>query len=347
MTTRHREKVLPWFLALNCAYGAILAALTILDFAGADRFWFGALNFYLPHVIWALPGVLLAILSLRVAWRWVWAPLLCIVWVLGPIMGFCWSMHTQQGPAEFRIMTWNVKYGGPGKITQAAMALEIDAARPDIVLMQDSTGLLDGPLGSFFKGWNVQSSGQYIIASKFPLDSGEVRLIPYFGENHTCFRCRLHLGAKTIILYDAHFQSPRNGLNAFREVRRKPRYLPEAIDELEGNVEARLSQAHALGRLIEQEREPVVVAGDLNSPDISLACANLRRAGLHDAFAESGKGYGYTYGHLLLRHKLPWLVPSWVRIDHIMLSAQLTSRACWTGTDALSDHRPVIADITP
>ncbi|HUJ69013.1 MAG TPA: hypothetical protein VLW86_05795, partial [Syntrophorhabdales bacterium] len=203
MTTRHRQKIVPWFLAFMCAYGAALAALSMLDVLGADRFWFGALNFYLPQVVWALPGVILTVLSLRVAWRWVWAPLLCIAWVLGPIMGFCWGMHTLRGPAEFRIMTWNVKYGGSNEITQAAFALEIDAARPDVVLMQDATGLLDGPLGGFFKGWNVQSSGQYIIASKFPLDQVEVRLIPFPGENHTCLRCRLHLGTKTIILYDA------------------------------------------------------------------------------------------------------------------------------------------------
>ena len=122
-------------------------------------------------------------------------------------------------------------------------------------------------------------------------------------------------------------------------------FVGGAIEELEENVEARLSKARALGRLIRQEREPIVVAGDLNSPDASLACATLRQAGLHDAFAQAGKGYGYTYGHFLLRRRLPWLAVPWVRIDHVMLSGYLTSRACWAGTEDLSDHRPVIADI--
>lgn len=348
MTTRVWKKGLTWFLlALTCAYGAVLGTVTVLNVVGSDRFWFGALNLYLPQIIWAAPGVVLTVLSLKAARRWVWAPLLCVAWVLGPVMGFCWAMHAPPGPGGVRIMTWNVKSGGNNPIIQAEIALSIEAAGPEVVLLQEADGLLEGPVGRLFREWNVRSSGQYIIASRLPLDEGEVRLIPFRGENHTCLRCRLHLGAKTLVLYDAHFQSPREGLNAFREVRREPWYLPGAIEELEENVEARLSQARALRKLIDGEREPVVVAGDLNSPDASLACATLRRAGLHDAFAESGKGYGYTYGHSLLRHRFHGLIPSWVRIDHIMLSSHLTSYACRTGTEDLSDHRPVIADITP
>lgn len=345
MTTATRRKVPVWFLTLTCAYGAILAAMTILNRFGSDRWWFGALNLYLPQIVWAVPGVLLTALSLgRAARRWIWAPLLCIAWVLGPIMGLCWHGHAPRS-ASVRIMTWNVKYGGYNKITQFAISCDIDSARPDVVLLQDAGGLLNGPIGRFFRGWNVRSFGQYIIASRLPLDEGEVRLIPFSGENHTCLRCRLHVGTKTVILYSVHFLSPRWGLDAFREVRRLPWYLPSAVQQLEENVEARLSQARTLREMVRQEREPVIVAGDLNSPDSSLACAALREAGLHDAFAEGGEGYGYTYGHSLLRRRLPWHGVSWMRIDHIMLSPELQSGACKAGTEKVSEHRPVIAEV--
>ncbi len=244
-----------------------------------------------------------------------------------------------------RIMTWNIKYGGYDRLTQFEITADIDGIGPDVVLLQDAGGLLNGPIGRFLRQWNVRSFGQYVIASKLPLEEAEVRLIPYSGEDHTCLRCRLHVGTKTLILYDVHFQSPRLGLDAFREVRRRPWYLPDAIQQLQDNAEARLSQALALQELVRQEREPVIVAGDLNSPDASLACATLREAGLHDAFAEGGKGYGYTYGHLLLRRRLPWLGASWMRIDHIMLSPQIQSHACRAGVENVSDHRPVIADV--
>jgi len=320
----------------------------MLNWVGADRWWLGALNLYLPQIVWAAPGVLLTVLSLKAARRWVWAPLLCVAWVLGPIMGFCWGTQGLPGSAgdsPVRIMSWNVKYGGFNKVTQLAITCDIDAVGPDVVLLQDAAGLLNGPIGHFFRQWNVRSSGQYVIASKLPLEEAELRLIPFCGENHTCLRCRLHAGAKTLILYNVHFQSPRGGLDAFREVRREPWYLPSAVQQLDENVEARLSQARALRELIRQEREPVVVAGDLNSPDASLACATLREAGLHDAFAEGGKGYGYTYGHFLLRRRTPWHCASWMRLDHIMLSSQLHSHACRAGAENVSEHRPVIADV--
>ena len=135
------------------------------------------------------------------------------------------------------------------------------------------------------------------------------------------------------------------GLNALRVIRKKPRYLPGAIQQLENNVEARFTQAQALSEYLRQEIGPVIVAGDLNSPDDSRVCATLRSAGLHDAFAQGGKGYGYTYGHFLLQHRLPAFDFSWMRIDHIMMSSQFQSRRCWTGTGKASDHRPVIADL--
>ncbi len=348
MTTKPRGEAAIWFLTLTGAYGAILTAVTILNWVGADRWWFGALNLYLPQIVWAAPGVLLTVLSLKAARRWVWAPLLCVAWVLGPIMGFCWGTQGPPGSAgdpPMRIMTWNVKDGGHNWITQWAITGDIDEVGPNVVLLQEAEGLLQGPIGHFFRQWNVRSFGQYVIASKLPLEEAEVRWIPYRGVNHTCLRCRLHVGAKTLILYNVHFESPRGGLDAFREVRRQPWYLPSAVQQLEDNVEARLSQARALRELIRQEREPVVVAGDLNSPDASLACATLREAGLHDAFAEGGKGYGYTYGHFLLRRILPWHGASWMRIDHIMLSSQLQSHACRAGTANDSEHRPVIADV--
>ena len=347
LTTRPQGKVAVWFLTATGAYGAVLTAVTMLNWVGADRWWFGALNLYLPQIVWAAPGVLLTVLALKAARRWVWAPLLCVAWVLGPIMGLCWGTQgpPSAGDPSLRIMTWNVKYGGHSKIRQLLISDYIDEIGPDVVLLQDAGGLLNGPIGHLFRHWNVRSSGEYIIASKLPLEEVEVRSIPFLGENDTCLRARLHVGAKTLILYNVHFWTPRYGLGAFREVRRQPWYLPSAVQELENNVEARLSQARALQELIRQEREPVVVAGDLNSPDASLACATLREAGLHDAFAEGGRGYGYTYGHSLLRRTLPWHGASWMRIDHIMLSSQLQSRACRAGAGNHSEHRPVIADV--
>jgi vancomycin resistance protein VanJ len=342
MTTRFKRKTL---LILISFYIIFLFTLTALNFFGADRWWFGALNLYLPQAIWAAPAIPLLIISVMIARRWIWAPLLCIIWVLGPIMGFCWPLHSSlkpPGTVSLRVMTCNAKYS-----LHDISALFGDIVRysPDLVLLQDAGGLLDSSAGEFFRKWNVRAVDQYVIASRFPLGNAEVRWISVPGEKQSCLRCQLMLERSKIILYNVHFQTPREGLNAFRTARKEPWYLPEAIKRLKNNVESRLIQAQEIGNLVIQEQDPVIVAGDLNSPDASQACATLRNLGLHDAFAEGGKGYGYTYGHFLLQNRLPWLHSSWMRIDHIMLNPQLHSLHCWTGTGKASDHRPVIADL--
>jgi endonuclease/exonuclease/phosphatase family metal-dependent hydrolase len=280
---------------------------------------------------------------------WTWVPVVGIVWVLGPLMGFCWpksAPRTAQGSLPLRVMTWNTKYGTHDKLAHLALKQDIEWYNPSVVLLQDAQGALEGPLGRYFSKWNVRSDGQYVIASRLPLGELKLLRLPFPGGDQTCLRTQVQIGGSAVALYNVHLESPRSGLNALRVVKEKPWYLPQAVQTLAQNVEVRFSQVQALQEYVRQEQGPVIVAGDLNSPDSSLVCATLRGVGLHDAFAEGGKGYGYTYGHFLLKYRAPAFDFSWMRIDHIMMSSQLRSQRCWTGTYKASDHRPVIADLT-
>ena len=338
-----------WLLLLVVAYLMILTALTIMNHLGADRWWFGALNLYLPQAVWAAPGIFISFFFLVFARKWVWIPLLCVFWVFGPVMGFCWPVHAAResagGSVPLRVMTWNVKYGSQDKFSVLEIIHEIDLNNPAIIFLQDAGGVLNGPLGDYFKTWHVRSFGQYIVASKHPLGEMQVRYISFMNEQHTCIRTQVELGGESVALYNVHFATPRFGLNAMREVKRKPWYLPDAIRQLENSVNARHIQVRALQEYVIQEKMPVIVAGDLNSPDDSLVCRTLRVTGLHDAFAEGGKGYGYTYGHSLLHKRIPTFNVSWMRIDHIMMSKQFQARSCRVGTGSASAHRPVVADL--
>ena len=348
MSTKPHQKAPVWLLILIFTYAASLVALTILNRVGADLWWFGAFNLYLPQAVWAVPGILITAFALKVARQWIWVPLLGVAWVVGPLMGLCWPLSApreSQGSVPLRVMTWNIKYGTHDKLAHLELMHDIDMNNPAVVLLQDAGGLLDGPFGKFFSRWNVRTDGQYVIASRLPLGEIQVRRMSFSGGDHTCVRTQLKLGGTDVALYNVHFESPRSGLNALRVVKQKPWYLPKAVQTLANNVEARFSQVQELREYIRQEKGPVIVAGDLNSPDVSLVCATLRAVGLHDAFAEGGRGYGYTYGHFLLQHRAPAFNFSWMRIDHIMVSSQFQSQRCWTGTYMASDHRPVIADL--
>ena len=340
-----RLKTVPWLLILNGVYAAILAAITILNWLGPDRFWLGALNLYLPQAMWALPGWVLLLLTWRIDRFWVWLPFFCVLWVLGPVMGYNWNLR--QGRAEasgvsLRVMTWNIKYG---KHDLKPLIEEIERCRPDLVLFQDAVGAGRGPLADYFLRWQVQSKGQYLIASRYPLSAAEVHELPHSGTTKQFFlRCKVRIGSEEVSLYNVHFKTPRRSLNAFRKAKGGAGHIPKAIDRFNNNVALRLDQARALAGYLAAEKGEVIVAGDMNAPDASMVCGALRGAGLKDAFAERGRGYGYTYGHFLLKNRLPWLRVSWMRIDHVMTSSGFLGQRCWAGTGGASDHRPVIAD---
>ena len=338
-------KGLTWPFLLTGWYLASLAALTFLNWSGADRFWLGALNLYLPQFIWALPGIILAAVFFRSGRSWTWLPLVGVAWVAGPVMGFCWSLPSHQSSPQqlaLRVMTWNIKYGS---YDLAPLLEEITRRQPDVVLFQDAVDSLGGPLGAFFTGWRLYSHGQFVIASRYPLSGLEVHTLPRLEPGQEYLRCQLQFGGTAVSLYNVHLKTPRKSLNAFRTARKQPEYLPSAIETFDHNIETRLQQAGALADALGAEKGPVILAGDLNSPDSSRPCALLRKAGLHDAFAERGRGYGFTYGHFLFKHRLPWLKFSWMRIDNIMVSRHVSTRNCWAGTGQASDHRPVIADL--
>jgi endonuclease/exonuclease/phosphatase family metal-dependent hydrolase len=315
---------------------------------GADRWGLGAFNLYLPQVVWLGPVILLALLAFKFARRWLWVLAFYCFWIFGPIMGFSWASRGHVEPVavgeSLRFMTCNIKYG---RRDLSALLEDVARFKPDVVFLQDVEHAMRGPLGAFFRTWNVCSQGQFVIASRWPLTKVDLRTAPV-QENldEYLLRAVLHLGGRPISLYNVHLLSPREGLNAMRVARKRPAHVSEALQELQDNVELRIIEARAISALVRQEPGLVILAGDLNAPDQSLEGRTLREAKLHDAFAEGGRGYGYTYGHFLLRGRMPWLPGvSWMRIDHIMLSQDLESRWCWTGTDAASDHRPVFADL--
>lgn len=322
-------------LALLLLYGTALVAIGIADARGPERWIVSSFNLYLPQWLWALPGLILVGVSLRIAQRWTWFPLLCVIWVATTLMGFCWHIGPAAGAgggkSRLRVMTYNIKYG---QRDVAAFLKEIADTQPDLLLLQDVGDTMDGPLRLLLHGRNVRAFGQYVIASHLPLSEPQIRWISLLGEaQHTCLRCQLTVGRSRITVYDVHLLTPRAGLNAVKFQN------GESLSVLEQNVAARLQQARLLAQALQQEQGALIVAGDFNAPDISLVCRTLRLTGLRDAFAEAGEGYGYTYGHMLrLRH-------SYMRLDHILVSPEWQVQGCWAGSAEGSDHRPVIADL--
>jgi len=321
---------------LNLSYGLVLLILSLSNAAGPERWWLGSLNLYLPQWIWAIPAGLILLLTLFWARKWVWFPLLALLWVLGPIMGFCWhgglptspnALNSDVAGTRLRIMTYNVKWESRDG---AAIVRDIRAFHPDLIQLQDSSGVMDRQIGNALAGWNVRVDGQYIVASRAPLPKLESRDISFAGSQHHCVRTLLRVGSATVAVYNVHLLSPRGGLESVRH-----RHVPGLVE----NTEDRMQEAIRLAGYVREETGPTVLTGDLNAPVQSLVCRRLFDAGLRDAFSEAGSGYGYSYGgYTRVGHP-------YVRIDHIFASRDWEIRHCWTGNAVGSEHCPVIADL--
>jgi endonuclease/exonuclease/phosphatase (EEP) superfamily protein YafD len=289
---------------------------------------------YLPQWLWLLPAIAMFPLAVRHRRQGPWLLACCAVVVVGPLMGLQWSFGKNAGitGASIRVMTYNVQLWAYRNIDD--IIAEIDAADPDILCLQDA-GRAQKRLAPIFRNRYVAAHEEYVIASRFPITSHSIGDISYDGETHTYLRATLKIGGKSVSVATAHLLTSRAALSAFRSASR----WFEGIAQIQHDFDNRLAQARRLANDLRDVEGPLVIAGDLNVPATSLVLDTLKEIGARSAFDESGRGYGYTFGHATkLQH-------SFVRIDHILISNHFVATRTVVGSAEASDHRPVIADL--
>ena len=100
------------------------------------------------------------------------------------------------------------------------------------------------------------------------------------------------------------------------------------------------SQLTSLQEAIANEPRPLVVAGDFNATWGQRRFRDLLAgAGLRDAHVEGGRAWATTWPSDLR------LLPPLTRVDHVLVSPEVTVLAVREGEGAGSDHRPVVADL--
>jgi endonuclease/exonuclease/phosphatase family metal-dependent hydrolase len=98
----------------------------------------------------------------------------------------------------------------------------------------------------------------------------------------------------------------------------------------------RRQEARTVVAIVRGAASPALAGGDFNSTPDSEVQAEIRQAGLRDAWAECGRGHGFTY---------PADRPI-KRIDYLYLTGTATcTRAVVLETTA-SDHRPLLVTVT-
>lgn len=318
-----------------------VAALSVITALKPDQWPALGLISFVPFPVYLLPTLLAVLLSLRLGWLWRAGAMLSLVLCLVVLMGLSWG-QADSGHGELRFMTYNVKaylaLRKPGGL--AELAQEFNEQQPDILVMQDA-GLL-GPVDThprprildMMRVPYLFAGDQFVVVSRWPLDQCHLITLSHDRPlDYNFVHCVIQVQGVTLNVVTVHLVTPRDGLNATRSSGL------EGLKAWQENLEWRLEQSGKLAEYLRHVPRPLIVAGDLNAPESTVVVQTLLHTGLRDAYSSSALGWGYTHGHSLI----PGL--SFLRIDHILVSAELGVLDTTVGGRMASQHRPVIATL--
>jgi endonuclease/exonuclease/phosphatase family metal-dependent hydrolase len=354
-----------WWLNLLVVAGLLLAYLSVrVDPATCWPLALFGMGY--PYILGANLLCILWWLVFRRRRAWLSLLVILLGWnYLGEYVQFVGDRRTPQDVGTpFTLMSWNVRlfdlYNWThNQQTRDEMMDLIRVEDPDILCMQeflhvDGGNPLDvkAPLLNNYRftacadSYTAHARGYHMgiaIFSTWPIVAQGTLHFPD-ELNNLCLWADLRIGADTVRVYTAHLASLRFGDPDYAFMR--------SIDQGGGSdslatagprIMARLKDAfirrsREVARITEHMRTcpwPIVYCGDLNDTPMSYSYHRLRRAGLEDAFVESGQGFGHTYiGEF----------PSF-RIDHLLHGPQVKAWGMRTLPDELSDHRPVVCSM--
>ncbi len=179
--------------------------------------------------------------------------------------------------------------------------------------------------------------------SKLPILFKE--FIPFINtENNGILISDLKKGGDTLRVINVHLQSFKFGREHYKYMKGlkdstmetiNMRKTKDLISRLNSGFKKRSEQLELVESQIEKSPYPVILCADLNEIPLSYVYKRLTKH-LSDAFLASGNGLGVTH-----TSGYPFM-----RIDYIMTSPELESNSFRLVNKELSDHYPVISEIS-
>jgi vancomycin resistance protein VanJ len=305
----------------------------------AERTWITTLFTYLPQMIFAVPTLVLLILSVCLrSWR-VSIPIhlasaLFFFFVVMPftLAGFRVPRQSSKGGVALRVVTFNVEQGhaGADKIRSA-----ISQLNADVLFLEESSPFASDHdsrqlLKKQYPYWAREES--LTIISRFPLRNIRTHALP---PGAPCLSAEIVVNGTIITVAAVHLLPYR--YEPFGRAMDTPEIAAQSKGDWRYSTRRREPQIAALGNVLRHLPEPVIVGGDFNTPPRGRYYHQIvDQAGMRDTWWEVGIGFGYT---------LPARFPG-AQVDHLLCRGDelTTQRTSVPAIPDASDHRPLIAD---
>ena len=251
-----------------------------------------------------------------------------------------YSSGTYSGK-RIRVMSYNIHNNGvyfdkhPESID--SLMRFIEKVNPDIIFLteywkykspQIATMLHDRyPYCSAYV-FDKPDKTDYFLCSRYPI-SNVHRFHKQGLQQMLVHGMDVEIDGVRVKLIGCHLQS--NNLSAKQRRMNGGTYW----SNLRYGYETRQRQVERIRDSVESYQCPTIVMGDMNDISGSYTLRTLKKAGLKDAWWESGLGYGATYVSSCMK----W------RIDHILYSNDFEARNVWVPDEPFSDHDPIVADL--
>lgn len=335
------RRVLGW---ASVAYVICLLALLLgLEWWG-ERNWIFSVLLYAPIQICLLPLVVLTPLCLLFRWRLLIAHVAAALILIFGYMTFRWKSVPPVSGSELRAVTFNC-----GESNHAQFMAFLEVEKPDLILLQDArNGGAD--LIKKIPGMYASDLGQFAFLSKFPIQSAAVVQSALAEGQPVAARYEIEFQGRTIAIYNVHLPTPRQQLSRFMGGRR---VLGDLVGRHHrepgyGNyrdwIQARIRTAQTLVKVFAEEKYPMIVGGDFNTPDHGYIY-HLFAGEMVDAFPHAGRGWGLTFPGST-HNPISFFGP-WLRIDYFFVGRGWRVTECRPETGRKSQHKAVFARFLP
>jgi len=319
----------------------------------ATAWWLQPFAIVLPYMSAAV--VALTVLAAALRWRRTALFHVALVVLVAIRFGPGWLSQGGAGATgdTLSVVVFNTRNGASQPTSGEAMHALAETHQPDLFALQETwvrkgeapqyAPFLEPIVGQGYVLPSAESPRSQVlklpILARLPLREYMQTEVQYWEDDDRTFalgRGVVELAGRPLVIYNVHLRShgEEKPWQADEASWLSPAFWRPYLRRIKHDYWLRAQQAVLIKERIAAETHPVMLVGDFNSPTHNWVHHHLAD-GMTDAFSTAGSGWGATY-----YRDMPV-----VRIDHVLLSRELTPVRAEVLGPLFSDHLPQIVEV--